>query len=297
MIHSRSWVLVAILALIFLSSISVAVWYGHRHLKRENNEEENFFSHAVDYSYTINQAEALCDLIQSSTISKVSGRWSCKNPYPCVSPRWHGISCHGHYVITIELEDMKIAGSLPPSISKLSKLQSLNIHGNDFFGVLPTSIGEMTNLEELVFSKNKFDGFIPTSIGLLKELHYLDLSDNKLSGIIPSELCQLPKLESNFNGNKFICYSDCLSTIHHPIHANLPSCSSRGFPFSPTNSPSYTPTVSPSTSMLLTETPTSALTNVPTGSSTKSMETVMQTHIPSGAFSSYDFSMEVVNRA
>lgn len=75
--------------------------------------------------------------------------------------------------------------NIPESITRLTKLEYLNISNNQIEQNLPDSIGNLVNLKILRFNYNKFSGAIPFSLGNLKLLSELYLDHNQLTGSIP----------------------------------------------------------------------------------------------------------------
>ncbi|KAK3436635.1 hypothetical protein EUGRSUZ_C01183, partial [Eucalyptus grandis] len=93
-------------------------------------------------------------------------------------------------VVSLELGDNSIYGSIPLSVGNLSKLNSLHLCGNELSGDIPPSIGMLESLHSL----NTLTGPIPASLGNLSSLIYLDLWKNQLSGPIPTSLGRLDNL-------------------------------------------------------------------------------------------------------
>ncbi|CAL2228009.1 unnamed protein product [Prunus armeniaca] len=90
----------------------------------------------------------------------------------------------------------KLFDAIPPQISYLSKLQHIDLAGNNLSGRIPPEIGLLRHLRFLSLFANTFFGNIPNEIGNLKSLVYLALSFNNLSGPIPSNIVNLTKLNS-----------------------------------------------------------------------------------------------------
>ncbi|XWS29625.1 hypothetical protein CRYUN_Cryun24cG0045400 [Craigia yunnanensis] len=61
---------------------------------------------------------------------------------PCLPDPWHGLACNsinGSTVITdLDLSSSKFQGPVPPSITNLTHLKTLNLRNNDFRGEIPT---------------------------------------------------------------------------------------------------------------------------------------------------------------
>lgn len=114
---------------------------------------------------------------------------------------WAGIKCSPSLnVISINLFDVELHGTISPLIGDLQNLKEIVIVGMDFLkngdihGSLPREIGKLTQLETLSMSGNKLSGSLPNEIGSLTSLTYLSLSDNSISGPIPRDIGKLHKL-------------------------------------------------------------------------------------------------------
>lgn len=88
----------------------------------------------------------------------------------------------------------RLSGSLP-DLSRLTRLQRLDLRANRIEGPLPTYFDQMPDLELLRLDGNQFSGAIPSNLGQLSKLRTLDLAGNTLSGAIPSTLGGLTALE------------------------------------------------------------------------------------------------------
>ncbi|XP_048446754.1 putative receptor-like protein kinase At3g47110 [Pyrus x bretschneideri] len=119
--------------------------------------------------------------------------------------------------------DNNFEGTLPASISNLSKLEILQLtklgvlygQDNELTGSIPLSLGNLTKLTELTLQRNNLQGGIPLSLGECHGLLELDLSqnnldgkldfsDNRLSGNLPSSLGSCVSLEVlHLQGNFF----------------------------------------------------------------------------------------------
>ena len=76
----------------------------------------------------------------------------------------------------IDLQVNNIVGTIPSTLSMLSKLQELDLHSNELSSTLPTELGQMTNLRRFDISSNTaIKGAFPTEfekwtkLGTLKE--------------------------------------------------------------------------------------------------------------------------------
>ncbi|CAN6237669.1 unnamed protein product [Urochloa humidicola] len=159
----------------------------------------------------------------------IMAMWDIYSVDPCT---WSMVACSADkFVISLQMANNGLYGTLSPSIGNLSHLQTMSLQNNTISGVIPPEIGKLTNLNALDLSSNEFVGDIPSSLGQLTRLNYLRLDRNNLSGQIPVDVAKLPGLtflDLSFNnlsgpvpkiyahdyslaGNRFLCNS---STIH-----------------------------------------------------------------------------------
>ena len=95
-----------------------------------------------------------------------------------LAPRYHGL-----------------IGKIPPVLGHLTRLQVLDLAGNDLSGTIPPELGHLSRLEKLHLGHNRLSGAIPPELGGLSHLQVLDFTANQLSGEIPPELGHLSRLE------------------------------------------------------------------------------------------------------
>ena len=115
---------------------------------------------------------------------------------------WPNIMCdeNGH-VVSLNLNDPGIKGSLPPEIGNLPYLTDLNMGGPyvdcHFTGSLPEEIGNLTNLKRLQMVNCPFEGRLPESLGNLSNLEglYITYCEKLAPGPIPSWIGNLAKLK------------------------------------------------------------------------------------------------------
>lgn len=93
---------------------------------------------------------------------------------PCT---WLGVGCVNGNVVSLDLKDLQLCGTLAPDLARLVHLKFIILHNNSF------------------------TGFIPDEIAKLKELEILDLGSNNFSQPLPSELCNNPSLEIILSDN------------------------------------------------------------------------------------------------
>uniref|UniRef100_A0A2N9G1E7 non-specific serine/threonine protein kinase n=1 Tax=Fagus sylvatica TaxID=28930 RepID=A0A2N9G1E7_FAGSY len=97
----------------------------------------------------------------------------------------------------LDLAHNELSGTFTPTIWNLSKLLFFHFTGNQISGRIPPEIGQMTN-------GNNLTGPIPASMGNLGNLSSLQLNDNKLFGSLPREIGMLGNLSRlTLQGNEF----------------------------------------------------------------------------------------------
>ena len=96
---------------------------------------------------------------------------------------------------TLNLDSNRLTGSIPPELGNLSKLDTLNLDSNRLTGSIPPELGNLSKLDTLNLDSNRLTGSIPPELGNLINLLEADLSHNQLTGNIPGELGNLTNLE------------------------------------------------------------------------------------------------------
>ena len=147
---------------------------------------------------------------------------------------WPNILCdeNGH-VVSLNLNDPGIKGSLPPEIGNLPYLTSLNMGGPyvdcHFTGSLPEEIGNLTNLKRLQMDNCPFEGRLPESLGNLSNLErlYITYCEKLAPGPIPSWIGNLTKLKvlqiygHNFTGQ----LPESIGNLTNLEHLDIKYCS------------------------------------------------------------------------
>ncbi len=111
---------------------------------------------------------------------------------------WFGVTCEDGNVVSLNLRENNLTGSIPPEIGSLVNLNILNLMMNTLTGSIPMEIGNLTNLTELYLGSNELTGTIPPELGNLPALNILDLHVNYLTGSIPIQLGSLSNLTQLF---------------------------------------------------------------------------------------------------
>ncbi|XP_062151280.1 inactive LRR receptor-like serine/threonine-protein kinase BIR2 [Alnus glutinosa] len=124
--------------------------------------------------------------------------WTFDNSSVGFICKFVGVSCWNdreNRIISLELRDMKLSGSVPESLKYCGSLQNLDLSLNDLNGTIPPKTCDWVPfLVTLDLSSNGFHGPIPPELSKCQYLNSLMLSDNKLSGTIPYELSSLGRL-------------------------------------------------------------------------------------------------------
>uniref|UniRef100_A0A0E0DCZ4 non-specific serine/threonine protein kinase n=1 Tax=Oryza meridionalis TaxID=40149 RepID=A0A0E0DCZ4_9ORYZ len=133
----------------------------------------------------------------------------------------------------LNLSGNNLSRSIPGSISKLVSLKVLNLDRNNISGALQNKdFINLRNLQELHLGSNRLSGTLPSSLFALPRLQYLDLSENLFQGFIPvnsswncSSFFQTLRLSGNDLSGKFeffwLRYCGKLQRIDLSGNANL----------------------------------------------------------------------------
>eukprot|EP00984_Skeletonema_dohrnii_P007474 scaffold2707_cov90-Skeletonema_dohrnii-CCMP3373.AAC.6 len=107
---------------------------------------------------------------------------------------------------TLDLSKNNFQGAIPEAIGDLSSVKYFNLLGNNLTETIPSSLGKLSQIDALILGENALQGELPASIGNLRTLQLLDVGSNELISTIPSSFANLESLkylvlESNkFNG-------------------------------------------------------------------------------------------------
>ncbi|XP_042943924.1 protein STRUBBELIG-RECEPTOR FAMILY 8-like isoform X3 [Carya illinoinensis] len=148
--------------------------------------------------------------------------WKRSGGDPC-SESWKGITCEGSAVVSMELSELGLNGTMGYLLSDLKSLRkldlsdnsihdtipyqlppnltSINLAGNNLSGNLPYSVSSMVSLSYLNVSCNTISQSIGDIFANLAGLATLDLSFNNFSGDLPSSLSSLANLSSLYLQN------------------------------------------------------------------------------------------------
>ncbi len=117
----------------------------------------------------------------------------------CDVCEWFGVICDNGRVVSIDLTDNGLNGTLPPELQELTQLEVFRLGRNQLSGNIPEEINAWEGLRELILSLNDLSGPIPpmNELGLLVNLQ---LSGNRLTGELPGSLLNRPNLERLYLG-------------------------------------------------------------------------------------------------
>ncbi|KAF2551695.1 hypothetical protein F2Q68_00034949 [Brassica cretica] len=100
-----------------------------------------------------------------------------------------------HYLESIDLCLNYLYGSIPMEWASLPYLTSISVCANQLSGDIPKGLGKFINLTQLILEANQFSGIIPKELGNLVNLEGFRFSDNQLNGSIPQFIGNLSKLK------------------------------------------------------------------------------------------------------
>ncbi|KAL2522318.1 Receptor protein kinase CLAVATA1 [Forsythia ovata] len=117
-----------------------------------------------------------------------------------------GITCDEESrVISLNIVNVPLRGTLPPEIGLLNKLVNLSLVSTNLTGGIPSEMVNLTSLRFVNLTANFFNGTFPGEIVLtMHELEVFDVYNNNFSGKLPREFVRLKKLKIlTLGGNYF----------------------------------------------------------------------------------------------
>lgn len=154
---------------------------------------------------SVNEKKVLLDFYESTN----GANWTIKWDLSRSISNWHGVGVENGKIVSLNLFNNNLTGTLPGSIGKLRHLKVFNVAFNAIGGNIPENIVLLKKLRVLRLGKNHFKGSIPATIGNLENLEVLDMFGNALSG-------QLPKGLGKMKGIKWLFLS------HNALNGTLP---------------------------------------------------------------------------
>lgn len=143
------------------------------------------------------------------------GSWTTSTNWKSSTPvgSWFGVTVSNGRVITLNLSNNNLSGTIPSTIGNLTNLTQLQLFNNQLSGSIPTQMGNLTNLTSLGLENNSLSGTLPTSISNLTILSSLTLSGNQLTDSVPVVYKNLASLQQfDIRNNRMDVLPD-LSTI------------------------------------------------------------------------------------
>lgn len=129
-------------------------------------------------------------------------------------------------LVSLDLSFNSLTGKIPKSFRYLSKLQDLIIWMNLLSGEIPDELMYIQSLENLILDFNYLTGSIPASLSNCTNLNWISLSNNKLGGEIPAALGGLSNLailklgNNSFSGKIPPELGDCKSLVWLDLNTN-----------------------------------------------------------------------------
>ncbi|KAI3412583.1 Protein kinase domain-containing protein, partial [Psidium guajava] len=152
-------------------------------------------------SSSFNDVDVLLSLKQGfESPEPALSTWSSSNSSSvCV---WFGIRCSRGRVVSLELTDLNLGGSVSPLVSRLNGLVKLSLAGNNFSGTI--DIANLSSLKFLNISSNLFVGSLDWNYSSIANLKVLDAYDNNFKGLLPTGVLELKKIRYlSLGGNYF----------------------------------------------------------------------------------------------
>lgn len=111
---------------------------------------------------------ALCNIADGFTyVPDFLYGWKCPGYIPDVDEvcTWSGVTCGtDNKIISLQLGNLGIQGTLSPWIGTLFTLRTLNLWGNNLQGTLPIELGGLKHLKTLSLFGNSFTDAIPDRV-------------------------------------------------------------------------------------------------------------------------------------
>ncbi|CAN1328012.1 Leucine-rich repeat receptor-like serine/threonine-protein kinase BAM3 [Linum perenne] len=155
--------------------------------------------------YLKRQASILVSIKQSFTSHHPSlDSWGLSD-FSSLCSTWVGIQCDdsNRSVISVDISNSNISGTLSPVFAQLQTLTNLSLAGNSFSGEFPV-LHKLPVLKLLNISGNLFSGELNWNFSQMESLSVLDVYDNSFNGSLPEGVTLLPNLTHlDFGGNYF----------------------------------------------------------------------------------------------
>ena len=132
------------------------------------------------------EVQALIDLYVGTNGDNWTAKTNWKQGDPCTD-KWYGVVCDADNVnvIKLDLESNNLRGTISPTFSDLSNLESITFENNYLSGAFPDAFFGLVNIKILDLNLNNFAGQLPDKFDSFKRLEYFDILGNKLTGSVP----------------------------------------------------------------------------------------------------------------
>ena len=114
---------------------------------------------------------------------------------------WKGVTCAGSTINQLTLVSNGLRGTLPLSLTGLTRLAFLALSRNALNGTLPALWTSFSQLATLILSTNQLSGSLPDSWSIFPQLSVLDISNNFLSGTLSDSWINATTLTELHLGN------------------------------------------------------------------------------------------------
>lgn len=139
----------------------------------------------------VNQRYALLAMYATWGSPASLSSWSSLDP---CDGSWIGITCTGITVVSVTLNFMSLQRRLDPAVGCLTGLQTLSLYGTGLTGTLPGTLSLLSRLTLLGMWHNALTGSIPPEFSLMVNLQELRMAWNSVGGTIPQQLSALTNL-------------------------------------------------------------------------------------------------------
>ena len=109
--------------------------------------------------------------------------WFDDSPDPCSTPMWQGLNCScvtdkrslekSCHVIEVVLDNYRVRGVLPKSLTYLTEVTTLSFSHNELNGTIPELVSNFSHLIELNLGSNSFTGSFPEFLGKLVSIEIM----------------------------------------------------------------------------------------------------------------------------
>ncbi|KAL3724169.1 hypothetical protein ACJRO7_036226 [Eucalyptus globulus] len=97
-------------------------------------------------------------------------------------------------VVSVDLTDLNLYGTVSPVILRLDCLVELSLAGNNFTGTI--TVANLSNLQFLNISNNQFSGSLDWNYSSIVNLEVFDAYKNNLTAFLPVRILSLKKLDT-----------------------------------------------------------------------------------------------------